>query len=40
MIGEKRSVKSVKILPLSMESINPMQKHPHIQLMFLLLINF
>ena len=28
--GEKRLVKSVKILPLSIKSINPVQKYPHI----------
>ena len=27
---EKRLVKSVKVLPLSIKSINPIQKYPHI----------
>ena len=28
--GEKRLVKSVKLLSLSIKSINPIQKYPHI----------
>ena len=51
LFGEKRLVKSVKLLNLNMKSINPMQKYPHITesyvcilkifaIMFLLLINF
>ena len=49
--GEKILVKSVKLLPLSIKSINPIQKYPHITelcacipkvfaCMFLLAINF
>ena len=30
LFGEKRLVKSVKVLPLSIKSINPIQKYPHI----------
>ena len=30
LFGEKRLVKSVKLLPLSIKSINPIQKYPHI----------
>ena len=48
--GEKRFVYSVKVCPLNIKSINPIQKYPHITdsyacilkmfvLMFLLLIN-
>ena len=51
LFGEKRLVKSVKLLPLSIKPINPIQKYPHITesyacslktfaIMFLLLINF
>ena len=51
LFGEKRLVKSVKLLSLSIKSINPIQKYPHITesyacilkmfvIMFLLLINF
>ena len=28
--GEKRLVKSVKLLPLNIKLINPIQKYPHI----------
>ena len=30
ILGEKRSVKSVKLLPLNTKSTNPMQQYPHI----------
>ena len=30
LLGEKRLVKSVKVLTLSTKSINPTQKYPHI----------
>ena len=30
LFGEKRLVKSVKLLPLNIKSINPMQKHLHV----------
>ena len=51
LFDEKRFVNSVKVFPLSIKSINPIQKYPHITksyacilkmfvLMFLLLINF
>ena len=30
LVGEKRLVKSVKLLSLSVKSINPIQKYPHI----------
>ena len=30
LFGEKRFVYSVKVFPLSIKSINPIQKHPHI----------
>ena len=30
LFGEKRLVNSVKLLPLSIKSINPIQKYPHI----------
>ena len=30
LFGEKRLVKSVKVLPLRIKSINPIQKYPHI----------
>ena len=30
LFGEKRLVKSVKLLPLSVKSINPIEKYPHI----------
>ena len=30
LFGEKILVKSVKLLPLSIKSINPIQKYPHI----------
>ena len=30
LFGEKRLVKSVKLLPLSVKSINPVQKYPHL----------
>ena len=51
LLGEKRLKKSVKLLPLNIKSINPIQKYPHIiesyacilkifAIMFLLLINF
>ena len=50
LFGEKRLLKSVKLLPLSIKSTNPIQKCPHIiesfacilkifAIMFLLLIN-
>ena len=50
LFDEKRFVNSVKVFPLSIKSINPIQKYPHIiesyacilkifVLMFLLLIN-
>ena len=50
LFGEKRFIYSVKVFPLSIKSINPMQKYPHIiesyacilkifVLIFLLLIN-
>ena len=49
--GEKRLVKSVKLLPLNIKLINPIQRYPHIiesyacilkkfAIMFSLLINF
>ena len=51
LFGEKRFVNSVKVFPLSIKSINPIQKYPQITessacilkmfvLMFLFLINF
>ena len=50
LFGEKRFVYSVKVFPLNIKSINPIQKYPHITesydcalkmfvLMFLFLIN-
>ena len=30
LFGSKRLAKSVKVLPASMKSINPIQKYPHI----------
>ena len=30
LFGEKRFVYSVKVFPLNIKSINPMQKYPHI----------
>ena len=30
LLGEKRIIKSVKLLPLSIKSINPIQKYSHI----------
>ena len=30
LFGEKRLVKSVKLSPLNIKSINPVQKYPHI----------
>ena len=30
LFGEKRSVKSAKVFPASIELINPIQKYPHI----------
>ena len=30
LFGEKRFVKSVKVFPASIKSINPIQKYPHI----------
>ena len=51
LFGEKRLVKSVKLLPLSIKPMNPIQEYPHITeshacilkifaTIFLLLINF
>ena len=36
IIGEKTLVRSVKVLPLSIKSINPIQKYSHINHMFVL----